>query len=81
MYVRHKILRIGPKGLCGARRATVPAEGWHPSMSLVLIIICQFFQEGKTGIWKHYDRTLEAAGLVSKDSTACFMLLICRHFK
>ena len=31
--VRHKILRIGPKGLCGARRATVLAEGWHPSMS------------------------------------------------
>ena len=26
MYVHHKILRIGPKGLCGARRAPVPAE-------------------------------------------------------
>ena len=33
VWFRHKILRIGPKGLCGAHRAPVPAEGWYPSMS------------------------------------------------
>ena len=32
MFVHHKILRIGPKGLYGVRRAPVPAEGWLPSM-------------------------------------------------
>ena len=26
MFVRHKIMRIGPKGLCGARRASVPPK-------------------------------------------------------
>ena len=29
MWFRHKILRIGPKDLCGA---PVPAEGWHLGM-------------------------------------------------
>ena len=29
VWLRPKILRIGPKGLFGARRAPVPAEDWH----------------------------------------------------
>ena len=32
LWFRHKILRIGPKSLCGARRAPMPAKGWHPSI-------------------------------------------------
>ena len=29
LWFRYKVLRIGPKGLCVARRALVPAQGSH----------------------------------------------------
>ena len=46
-WFRNKVQRTGPKGLCGVRRAPVPAEGWHLGCSIyVNIISC------KLGSWQ-----------------------------
>ena len=40
MFVRHRILRLGPKGFVGTLE--VPAKGWHPSMYRLVCLICAF---------------------------------------
>ena len=44
LFVRQNIFWIGQKGLCGVRRAPVPAKGGHPchvpaDMLVILIIL------------------------------------------
>ena len=55
MWFRHKILRIGTKGLCGARRAPVPAESAQSdcrfnSYSIFLVFLGRFL---KGRFWRY----------------------------